>query len=661
MGKLNLVQKVGLLGVCFFMLLVGLKVVIGNSNSPVASKTGAPNENKCIQCHGGTAGTGSVSMVFGNNETQYVPGQQYTIQVSTIDPTKVQFGFQITALAGGIGATVGVFAVTNTANTTTQTGTVTGFLRKYVSHRAANSTQNWTFNWTAPPTDIGPITFFLVGVGANDNNSDTGDKVYSTTFTITATPPPPPVASFTATDTNICEATSVQFTDQSTNSPSTYSWIFAGGTPSNSNLSNPTVVYAAPGSYDVTLIVGNVSGSDTLFFPNHIVVNAAPQLGSIPNSASCFGGNDGAINLTASGAAPFSYAWSNGVTIEDPSGLAAGAYSVTVTDANGCFSTATYTVNEPTQITLAFSTQSANCGQSNGSATSIPTGGVGPYTYLWSNLDTLATATGLNAGTFDVTVTDANGCQMVGSVGVSNLGAPSGSSAVTDVTCSGDQDGAVDLTIAGGVGPFTYQWSTGASTEDISGLAAGSYSVTVTSSDGCVLSQVITVEEPALLLTTVSSTPEMAGNDGSATVTPTGGNGGYSYLWSNGETSATISNLAAGTYSVTVTDSLGCSTSTNVNVSLIISVAGSVVKDPFTVGPNPFNEFIQLTPTISTYGKFIVHLVDIKGRIVYANEIYAKGSSPIRLEPGTLPTGIYLLKVHTAKGDMIRKLMHTNF
>jgi hypothetical protein len=217
------------------------------------------------------------------------------------------------------------------------------------------------------------------------------------------------------------------------------------------------------------------------------------------------------------------------------------------------------------------------------------------------------------------------------------------------------------LTIAGGVGPFTYQWSTGASTEDIGGLAAGSYSVTVTSSDGCVLSQVITVEEPSLLLTSVSTTPEMAGNDGSATVTPTGGNGGYSYLWSNGETSATISNLAAGTYSVTVTDSLGCSTSTNVNVSLIISVAGSVVKDPFTVGPNPFNEFIQLTPTISTYGKFIVHLVDIKGRIVYANEIYAKGSSPIRLEPGTLPTGIYLLKVHTAKGDMIRKLMHTNF
>lgn len=661
MGNSRALYKAGALGVGFLMLLVGMKVVIGNSNSPVASKTGAPNENKCIQCHGGTAGTGSVSMVFGNNETQYVPGQQYTIQVSTIDPTKVQFGFQITALAGGVGATVGTFTVTNATNTTSQTGTVTGFLRKYVSHRAANGTQNWSFTWTAPATDIGPITFFLVGLAANDNNSDTGDKVYSTTFTITATPPPAPIAFFTTTDTNICEATSVVFADQSTNSPSSYAWFFPGGVPSTSNIANPNVLYAAPGSYDVTLIVSNVSGSDTLFLPNHMVVNAAPTLGSLPNSTSCFAGNDGSINLSPTGAAPFTFAWSNGATVEDISGLTAGGYTVTVTDINGCTSTATYTVNEPSQISLAFTSQSANCGQSNGSATVTPTGGVGPYTFLWSSSATSATTSGLNAGSYDVTVTDANGCQMIGSTGVSNIGAPSGTTSVTDPTCNGDQDGAIDLTIAGGQAPFTYQWSTGASTEDLSGLSAGSYSVTVTSSDGCVLSQVVVVEEPALLTTTVASTPEMAGNDGSATVTPVGGNGGYSYLWSNGETTATITNLAAGTYSVTVKDSLGCSTTANVTVSLVISVAGAIERDPFTVGPNPFGDYIQLKPTISTYGKFVVHLVDIKGRIVYANEVYAQGSNPIRLEPGSLPAGIYLLKIHTAKGDMVRKLMHTNF
>ncbi|HEX2900265.1 MAG TPA: Reeler domain-containing protein, partial [Bacteroidia bacterium] len=166
MRKTSAWKKAGWMGAFFLLLVVGMEI-IGNSNTPPASKTGAPNENKCIQCHGGTAGTGSISMVFGNNETQYVPGQQYTVQVTNLDPTKIQFGFQVTALAGGVGATVGTFGLTNTANTSTQTATVTGFLRKYVSHRAANSNQNWSFTWTAPATDIGPITFFLLGVAAN--------------------------------------------------------------------------------------------------------------------------------------------------------------------------------------------------------------------------------------------------------------------------------------------------------------------------------------------------------------------------------------------------------------------------------------------------------------------------------------------------------------
>ncbi|HEX2898712.1 MAG TPA: T9SS type A sorting domain-containing protein, partial [Bacteroidia bacterium] len=120
-------------------------------------------------------------------------------------------------------------------------------------------------------------------------------------------------------------------------------------------------------------------------------------------------------------------------------------------------------------------------------------------------------------------------------------------------------------------------------------------------------------------------------------------------------------NLSSGSYIVTVTDSLGCSTTAIVNVSLVISIVGTIDRDPFAVSPNPFGDYILLTPTVSSYGKFIVHLVDIKGRIVFASEVYAKGSLPIRLEPGSLPGGIYFLKVHTAKGDMTRKLIHSSF
>jgi PKD repeat protein len=654
-------RKLGWMGLAFVGLLVCMQIAFGNSAQPVASKTGAPGENKCIQCHTGTAGTGSVAMVFGNNETQYVPGQVYTIQVTTTDATKTRFGFQITALAGGVGATVGTFTITNTTNTASQTGTISGFLRKYVSHKAANATQVWTFNWTAPPTDMGPITFFLVGLGANSSNSSAGDKVYSTTFTITAVPPPPPVAQFTAADTTPCAFESVTFNDQSTNTPSSHSWTFPGGTPGNSTDPNPTVIYTVPGIYDVTLIVGNVSGADTISFTNYITVNALPTLGALPAATSCFAGNDGSIDLTPTGSSPFTYAWSQGSTSEDPSGLAPGDYTVTVTDANGCTASGTFNVSAPIQIALNFTSQSANCAQANGSATVTPSGGVGGYTYLWSTGDTTATTGSLPAGSFHVTVTDANGCQMTGSTAVSNVGAPSGNFATTDATCNGDTDGMVDLTLTGGTAPFSFQWSNGATTEDISGLAAGPYSVTVTSSDGCVLSQVVVINQPPALNTTVSSTPEMAGADGTATVTATGGNGSYAYLWSNGQTTATAVNLTAGTYTVTVTDSLGCNTSVSVNVSLVISVAGSVERELFSIGPNPFRDYITLTPTVSMYGKLVVHLVDIKGRMVYANEIYAKGSFPIQVAPGSIPNGVYLLMINTGKGSMVRKVMRTSF
>lgn len=654
----SIVKKIGGPALAFLLLVACIQLLIGNASQPPVAKTGAPNENKCNQCHQGTAGTGSVSMVFGNNETQYVPGQVYTISVNVTDATKTRFGFQVTALAGGVGASVGTMTVTNSANTVLRTGTVTGFSRKYMCHKAANGTQNWTFTWTAPPTDIGPITFFLVGVGANNNNNDTGDKVYSTTFNVTAVPPSPPIAAFAATDTNICRGTAVSYNDQSANSPSSYSWIFPGGSPSNSTDPNPVVVYTTPGNYNVTLIVTNVSGSDTLVLPNHIVVNDLPLLSALPGSTSCADGNDGSINLSITGAGPHTFAWSDGSTGEDPSGLTPGDYTVTVTDANGCTASGTYNVSEPAAITMTFSTQSANCGQSNGTATVTPSGGVGGYTYLWSSGATSATASNLAAGSYDVTVTDANGCQMIGTTALSNSNAPTGTSVSVNPTCNGDSDGSVDLTVTGGMPPYAFQWSTGATTEDISGVGAGTYSVTVTSSDGCILSQVLTLTEPAALTTTVSSTPEMSGNDGSATVTPSGGNGGYAYLWSNGQTTQTATGIAAGTYSVTVTDSLGCHTTASVNVSLVISVASEVHREPFTIGPNPFSDWILLTPTVTTYGRFTVHLVDMQGRVVYAEQMDARGSAPVRIQVGSIPSGIYFLKVNTAKGDMTRKLFH---
>lgn len=163
----TLLKRMGLTAFAFMIVLVVMQIAFGNASAPPAGKTGSPGENRCTQCHSGTAGTGSVSMVFGNNETQYVPGQVYTITTNVTDATKSRFGFQMTALAGGAGPTVGVFAVTNTGNTSAQTATISGSLRKYMGHKSANSNQNWSFQWTAPATDVGPITFFLVADSLN--------------------------------------------------------------------------------------------------------------------------------------------------------------------------------------------------------------------------------------------------------------------------------------------------------------------------------------------------------------------------------------------------------------------------------------------------------------------------------------------------------------
>ena len=144
-------------------------IVFGHAGQPQASKTGAPGENNCTQCHSGTvnSGSGDATLVLGASQTTYTPGTTYPVTVTVTDATMLRFGFQVTALVGGAGATVGTFAVTNTINTATQSGTVSGSSRTYISHKTANSNATWTFNWTAPATNVGTITFYLAGNATN--------------------------------------------------------------------------------------------------------------------------------------------------------------------------------------------------------------------------------------------------------------------------------------------------------------------------------------------------------------------------------------------------------------------------------------------------------------------------------------------------------------
>ena len=188
----------------------------------------------------------------------------------------------------------------------------------------------------------------------------------------------------------------------------------------------------------------------------------------------------------ASGGAPYTYNWGGGITTEDRTGLAAGTYSVTVTNTDGCTSSITETITTPSVLAVSASTTQVNCnGGSTGAIDITVTGGTLPYTYNWGGGVTTEDRTGLAIGNYSVTVTDANGCNGILPITITQPTALNLSTVITQVTCVGGSDGAIDLTVTGGTSPYTYNWGGGVTTQDRTGLAAGTYSVIVTDANGC--------------------------------------------------------------------------------------------------------------------------------------------------------------------------------
>ena len=322
------------------------------------------------------------------------------------------------------------------------------------------------------------------------------------------------------------------------------------------------------GNYSVTVLDSNLcSTSDSIVItqPGDIFISATA------NPISCSGGSDGAIDLTVfGGTAPYAYAWSNSSTAEDQSGLAAGTYAVTVTDGNGCEKITSLTLADPAPLALSAIALDANCaGQADGGIDLSVSGGTAPYSFLWSNGSTLEDPAGLLAGTYNVVVTDANGCTETISATVSEPAALAASIAAVDETCAGQGNGSIDLTISGGTAPYSFLWSNGATSEDLSNLAAGSYSVTATDANGCTVSLSGTVNSPAgIALSANAADASCAGDsDGSIDLSVSGGTAPYAYAWSNSSTTEDLAGIPAGNYAVTVTDANGCTASLTVSVA----------------------------------------------------------------------------------------------
>ncbi len=345
--------------------------------------------------------------------------------------------------------------------------------------------------------------------------------------------------------------------------PYVYSWTDGFDGASRMNL--------AAGEYTVSVTDGNNCTAEVSFT---IEATEGLQLDLEATDVSCNGESDGSAIVTPSGGvAPFTYDWSNGSAIDTAANLAAGTYQVTVTDNEGCSATAEVTIAEPDQVSITVDQLiNVDCkGASTGSVTIAVTGGMEPYSFLWSNNDITETADSLIAATYEVTVIDANGCSATASITVEEplIGAAVEIESTAEALCGGAAAGGLKAMASGGSEPYQYAWSTGATTDSIGVTESGTYSVTVTdASGGCTAESSITIDDlPGLELSSTQVNVSCKGGfDGSIDVSVNGGVEPYTYDWSFGADVQDIDGIMAGSYSVTVTDANGCTDSLMVDI-----------------------------------------------------------------------------------------------
>lgn len=318
-----------------------------------------------------------------------------------------------------------------------------------------------------------------------------------------------------------------------------------------------------PNIYNVTVTDDN---GCTALFSEEVIVPDAPIASVSSIDAQCFGAADGVADITVvGGEAPFNYTWSDPNIIgPNTTVLTAGAYTVTITDNQSCTDIVNITIAEPTALSVSGTSQQATCGSSNGSVDITTLGGTAPYTYNWSNSTNSEDPTNLTPGTYIVTITDAQGCELIENFDVSTPNALAAAFNETPVSCNTGDDGEIDITVTGGTSPYNYLWSNGAMVDDISGLTAGTYTLSVTDDDGCLITVSVNIDEPTPIVVSSTSTDATC-NQANGTInlsvtggTPLAGNT-YTYQWDGGAgTSQNPTGLLSGNYNVTITDANGC-------------------------------------------------------------------------------------------------------
>jgi gliding motility-associated-like protein len=456
---------------------------------------------------------------------------------------------------------------------------------------AVGGTAPYTYSWTGP-SPFTAITKDITALAAGDYLvTVTDSKACAQTSGPLTVTQPLAISVGTPVVTNTGCGTSVGAINITpTNGTAPYTFIWSG--PGGYGNTNQNITGLAAGSYIVKITDANncsTTSTPIVVSSSGLSLNVTPTVKNID----CNGNSNGSISLVVSGGSNnFTYAWTGpsgfpAATTKDISALKAGSYTVAITDVNNAtctFNPSAYIITEPSVITVSTpQITNITCKGGTTGAVSITVGGGTPqYSYAWTGpngiIATNAPAiSGLIAGTYNVTITDANGCKKTASATVTEpaTGISFGSPTITNVLCFNTATGKIVLATNGGTAPYTYSWKNAAGSVVGSSatldIGAGVYHLDVSDALGCLKSSSdFTITQPASAVSIAETIGRAADAcNGTITLVVTGGTAPYTFAWTGTGVNATAQNqvdLCPGSYSVTITDANGCRSVRSFNV-----------------------------------------------------------------------------------------------
>ena len=332
------------------------------------------------------------------------------------------------------------------------------------------------------------------------------------------------------------------------------------------------------------------------------------------------------------------------------------AYTAYAPDQTFSDDTATATMGMSYTGVVASVTSQVGCaGAAGGEIAAMGQNGLLPYTYAWSNGQTTGTATGLVAGTYTLTVTDSTGCSTVATLTLNDPPVLNLNVTGTNLNCNGDNSGMVSTSISGGIPGYSYAWSNGATSSQLTNAAAGNYTLTVTDANGCELVDTVTLTEPTAVVAVVQDN-----GNGTATAMASGGAPPYSYQWdpnANNQTTMTATGLVDGdVYYVVVTDANGCTDVFSFQASVIVSTTNVTAQEDMVVFPNPAskNAFLDLK---SATGEVAISITNATGQVVFQQNSILATSQLIELPTAKLAAGIYVVQANNGANKWTKKLV----